>query len=109
MEKVIAIMDKPIDCQDCPFGMCKYSLPLTTNKVGYVCTLHEDRVVKEFNYAEEIHLTNCPLKPIPKKKDICGTYNNEYYANGGMSPSEKIGYNTCIDEILTEYNGVITE
>lgn len=42
----------------------------------------------------------CPLKPIPKKKDICGIYNNEYYANGGMSPSEKFGYNTCIDEIL---------
>ena len=47
----------------------------------------------------------CPLKPMPEKKDICGTYNSEYYANGGMMPSAKMGYNTCIDELLKGEEG----
>lgn len=64
-EKVIAIMDKPANCQACVFGVCKYSLPLTTRRKGYYCQLKEpkDRAVEDFDYNEEIHLSNCPLKP----------------------------------------------
>ena len=92
MEKVIAIMNKPIDCQCCPFSICKYSLPLTTNKVGYVCSLDEDRIVEEFDYLEEIHLKNCPLKPIPKEDN--SWCDDEYY-DGWTT-----GYNACLKKIL---------
>ena len=67
MEKVIAIIDKPINCEDCVFGICKYSLPLTTHRKGYYCQLIEPRTVEDFDYNEEVHLSNCPLKPIPKE------------------------------------------
>lgn len=63
MKKVIAVIDKPIDCQHCVFSVCKYSLPLSTRRKGYYCQLHElkDRVVEDFPYEEEVHLKNCPL------------------------------------------------
>lgn len=63
-EKVIAIMNKPANCQVCVFGVCKYSLPLTTRRKGYYCQLKEPkaRIVEDFDYNAEIHLSNCPLK-----------------------------------------------
>lgn len=72
MSKVIAIMDKPKDCQKCVFGICQYSLPLSTRRKGYYCQLREpkDRVVEDFDYDEEVHLSNCPLREVPQKKTI---------------------------------------
>ena len=80
MSKVIAVMDKPIDCQHCVFSVCKYSLPLSTNSKGYYCHLHEpnDRVVKDFAYEEEVHLSNCPL----------------YKATDENTPTEHINWQT---------------
>lgn len=65
MSKVIAIMDKPKNCQSCVFGVCKYSLPLSKRRQGYYCQLQEEqnRVVEDFEYGEEVHLHNCPMKP----------------------------------------------
>lgn len=31
--------------------------------------------------------------------EICGTYNAEYYAKGGLMPSYKLGWNKCLDAI----------
>lgn len=66
MSKVIAIMDKPKSCDYCVFCNCKYSLPLTVNRAGYYCKLSKDRVVEDFDFREEVHLSNCPLKEIPQ-------------------------------------------
>ena len=83
MNKAILVMDMPSGCNECDI-MCKQ----------YYATIKKE----ELKCGTKPH--NCPLKPLPKKKDICGAYNYEYYANGGMSPSEKYGYNACVDEIL---------
>lgn len=62
-EKVIAIMDKPENCENCVFGVCKYSTPLSTGRKGYYCNLKEpkDITIEDFFYTDEVHLTNCPL------------------------------------------------
>ena len=72
MSKVIAVMDKPTDCQYCAFGVCKYSLPLTTNRKGFYCQLlaPKDRSVQDFECNEEVHLANCPLKEVPEKQKL---------------------------------------
>ena len=85
MSKVIAIIDRPENCQKCWFSMCYYSLPLSTRRKGYSCRLKAEKVVEDFDYDAEVHLQNCPLKPIPKKKTNSGFWEN--------------GYNACIDEI----------
>lgn len=100
MSKVIAIIDKPKDCQECVFGICKYSTRLTTRRKGYYCRLKKpkDRVVEEFDYDAEVHLSNCPLKEVPQKPDYPPINESSYVA----------GYNACIDEILkgSEQNGI---
>lgn len=85
MSKVIAVMDKPTDCQQCAFGVCKYQLPLTSHRKGYLCQLLEpqDRVVQDFDYDEEVHLDNCPLKD-------CGTDIHVGSNNGWIPCSERL-------------------
>lgn len=94
MEKVIAVMNKPKNCEECVFGICKYSLPLSTHRKAYYCQLKEPkgRVAEDFDYDEEVHLPDCPLKPMPMK-DKKMVANKEYYY--------QCGYNACIDEILS--------
>lgn len=41
----------------------------------------------------------CPLRELPERMEICGTYNAEYYAKGGLMPSYKLGWNKCLDAI----------
>lgn len=94
MSKVIAIIDKPKNCQECVFGICKYSLPLSIHRKAYYCQLKEPkgRVVEDFDYDEEVHLSNCPLKEVPKQKDPNSLSDCLYF--------EALGYNACIYEIL---------
>ena len=72
MSKVIAIIDKPENCQKCWFSACHYSLPLSTRRKGYSCRIQNygngvGVVVEDFDYDEEVHLKNCPLREIPKE------------------------------------------
>ncbi len=102
MSKVIAVIDKPKNCQECVFGACKFSHPFWSrekpNTKGYYCQLlpPDKRNVQEFTYDGEVHLDNCPLVPMPEKMNICGIYNAEYYAKGGKPPSYKVGWNDCV-------------
>lgn len=95
MSKVIAIIDKPKDCHNCTYGVCKYSTPLTTRRKSYYCQLKKpsDRVVEEFDYDEVVYLSNCPLKEVPQKQTIhsIDTPHHRWAKNG---------YNACIDKIL---------
>ena len=92
MSKVIAIIDKPKSCDECIFARCKYSLPLSTNRRGYYCQLKEpqERVVEDFACDEEMHLSNCPLRKVPEKKQ------HTLYSIGAYNT----GYNACVDEIM---------
>lgn len=89
MSKVIAVIDKPKNCEVCPFGRCKYSLPLTTHRKGLYCQLREpqNRVVEDFHYDDEVHLQNCPLVEVPTE-----------VSNSLEKYAER--YNACIDEIM---------
>lgn len=108
MSKVIAIIDKPEDCQECKFGVCKYSLPLTTRSKGYYCQLQkpENRVVEGFAYDEEVHLQNCPLHNVPEKKEERyalirrDPFGNVETYGESIIDSVAVGYNACIDEIM---------
>lgn len=97
MSKVIAIIDRPKDCQECVFGICKYSLPLSIHRKAYYCQLKEPkgRVAEDFDYDEEVHLSNCPLKEVPEKKNSIYKYPSFSYGEGWDK-----GYNACIDKIL---------
>lgn len=96
MSKVIAIIDRPKNCQKCRFSICSYSLPLSTYRKGYSCRLQEpkDRIVEDYDYDAEVHLKNCPLRELPQKKRTIGkeSENDQLCFN--------VGYNACIDEIM---------
>ena len=94
MSKAVLVMDMPNSCSDC---ICRYIS--STGKT--ICRAK----IEELKPKSDKRPDWCPLKPIPQKKDICGTYNSEYYANGGIMPSVKIGYNACIDELLKGEEG----
>ena len=100
MSKVIAIIDKPENCQKCWFSMCYYSLPLSTRRKGYSCRLKVEKVVEDFDYDAEVHLQNCPLKHMPE-------YREERYASDiGLRDSGFVdGWNACIDEIAESMKG----
>lgn len=87
MSKAVLVMDMPSSCDKCNFQQCGICHAVRKS----ICGTPTDLKSKP---------DWCPLKPMPEKKDICGTYNSEYYAKGGMMPSTKMGYNACIDEIL---------
>jgi len=93
MSKVIAIIDKPANCESCVFGVCKYSLPLSTNRKGYYCRLKGEVVVEDFDYDAEVHLSNCPLQEVPEKADV-------HKAKTMTTLTWIEGWNACIDTIL---------
>ena len=103
MEKAIAIIDKPENCEKCVFGICKYLLPLSTHRKAYYCQLKEPkgRVAEDFDYDADVHLSNCPLKPIPsKKEEWIKTSGTSKGVHGAKRNGFNTGYNACVDEIL---------
>ena len=77
MSKAILVMDMPKNCLNCPladWANCRITKKCNT---GY--------------YRPD----SCPLRPMPEKKEVCGKYPQP----DGITPSYKIGYNACIDEI----------
>lgn len=97
MSKVIAVMDKPKECRHCIFLVCEHCTSSQKTR-KYYCNLKESNkiykeIVKEkFDYREEVHLSNCPLREVPEKRST------EY--NPARNPYITEGYNACIDEIL---------
>lgn len=90
MSMIVPWMDAPEDCSKCPFGVCRYSLPLTGHKHGFSCQVefYEKRkyeVTREADYDDPVVPDLCPLKsvdglieeicnkviaPVPTKTDI---------------------------------------
>lgn len=92
MNKAILILDKmPKNCKDCHLWLEDY------------------RCIGEFNIIKRPN--NCPLKPLPKKKDTYKTpeerkQRHEIRTKADLEPFliyyAYRGYNACIDEILGE-------
>ena len=85
MSKAVLVMDMPKSCDECDFVDEQYhycNIPWFGKDVSdYVACRHE----------------NCPLKPMPEKRDT------KY--NPTRNPYITEGYNACIDELLGEENG----
>lgn len=97
MAKAVLVMDMPEDCKQCVFcrglNACKLKKYLVRDKICTVYTV--DKQIMEGGKPYW-----CPLRELPEKMEVCGTYNSEYYAKGGKMPSYKTGWNACLDEIL---------
>ena len=97
MAKAMLIIDMPSCCRNCP---CDALHPVIgeTHCCILLASIHDVLECTD-GYESERH-PSCPLREVPQKQDICGRYDAEYFKQGGKSPSFKIGYNDCIDEIL---------
>lgn len=97
MAKAVLIMDMPESCGECPFcrglNECKVKKYLVRDRLCTIFTV--DAQIMEGGKPSW-----CPLRELPEKMEVCGTYNAEYYAKGGKMPSYKTGWNACLDEIL---------
>lgn len=89
MSKSILVIDMPKSC-----GECKLCYKDGDSWFDYRCTVSEDKVEYESIYE------NCPLKPLPQRKQKrteFPQYSKEYeaYCIGDID-----GWNYCLDEIL---------
>lgn len=91
MSKAILVMDMPNSCDVCDFvqidDMVGNMTCMNPISEAYGCDVSDYIGCKAHG---------CPLKPMPEKKEVCGRYPQ----SDGITPSYKIGYNACIDEIL---------
>lgn len=90
MAKAVLIMDMPESCADCQLA--------DDDPSGLYCPPADDYY--DGSDSSEDRASFCPLRELPEKMEVCGTYNSEYYAKGGKMPSYKTGWNACLDEIL---------
>ena len=87
MAKAVLIMDeKPEDCTMCKFWNSKDDECYATG-------------IEELSLnSEEAKTDWCPLRELPEKMKVC----KRYPQPDGITPSYKIGWNACLDEILKE-------
>lgn len=90
MPKAVLVMDMPESCVYCPLSRLLYGME---DGIECVAAGRINRICKVIPYW-------CPLRELPEKMEVCGTYNSDYYAKGGKMPSYKTGWNACLDEIL---------
>lgn len=87
MSKAVLVMNMPEQvCQKC--ALC-YE---TENDDEYLCCA----VGKLLPDGEKPDW--CPLRELPEKMKVCGKYPQP----DGITPSYKVGWNSCLDEILEE-------
>lgn len=79
MSKAILVIDMPDSCRECPLELVKCQCAVNSE-------LMKDNTIRQ-NW--------CPLRPMPEKKEVCGKYPQP----DGITPSYKIGYNACVDEL----------
>ena len=91
MPKAVLVMDMPECCGECCFKDFRASGRLTCICTDKYMELEEDMDKRRPDW--------CPLRELPERMEICGTYNAEYYAKCGLMPSYKLGWNKCLDAI----------
>lgn len=112
MSKSIVVIETPCTCRDCIFIRGANYEPADkphTYKRLYNCVLEPEHYNEDGeccthflneHILEERKPEWCPLRPVPEKMDVCGKYDKDYYNNGGLVPSAKVGWNMCVDYIL---------
>lgn len=86
MRKSVLVMKTPEQCLDC--NLCVLYMD------GSISCYYNKREICS-NVGENNSRPNwCPLKPLPKRKEITETYRWE-----DRLPSFKCGWNWCLDEI----------
>ena len=92
MAKAVLIMDMPETCKDCS---CKY--PSYKDDALYDCAITGKTIpIDGGRYGEKPNW--CPLLELPEKMKVCGKYPQP----DGITPSYKVGWNACLDEILKD-------
>ena len=86
MSKAIFLMDMPDDCTMCKFW--------NTDDDECYATGSEELSLN----SEEAKPDWCLLRELPEKMKVCGRYPQP----DGITPSYKIGWDTCLDEILKD-------
>lgn len=91
MNKSALVIDTPITCMRCPFGL------FINDYIFCVITIDKDGAAKQIrNDLYGIKRQNwCPLKPLPEKKEYIVPIDN-VEANKDIIA---VGWNACIDEI----------
>lgn len=86
MAKAVFVMDMPENCADCYCGYFERD----TKELNLVCgaTGEDANNVGKPDW--------CPLQELPEKMKVCG----KYPQTDGITPSYKVGWNACLDEIL---------
>ena len=93
MRKCILVMDMPSRCSDCKLK----STVCGVSNVTHCCNLANGMITLDKGFEER--LPNCPLKPMPSKKE--SQKFNPYEMNMiEHNQGYRKGYNACIDEIL---------
>lgn len=89
MSKAIFVIDMPENCNECPLEI----------DVDHVLGANICRGCEKYSYNSNSNIKPdfCPLKPLPEKMEVCGTY-----GKGHIPASYKIGWNACIEEMLKE-------
>lgn len=103
--------EMPKFCNKCPFGFCKFSLPISDGTHGYTCNLE----LPERGHSKTTVITDCgvdvekpdwcPLRTVPeKKKEKYMLQRKDCFGNiesyGEETDRIAVGYNQCIDDIL---------
>lgn len=87
MPKAVLVIDIPESCPDCRFFESVWS-------ECYAISEQYNRGVM----TEEAKPDWCPLRELPEKMKVCGKYPQP----DGITPSYKVGWNACLDEILKD-------
>lgn len=95
MSKAILVTDMPRSCAECKLS-CISPEETEISCCGLVISLKD-----EVKCADDYYMSRpdwCPLKEVPEKMNVCGKYPQK----DGITPSYKLGYNACIEDILKE-------
>lgn len=87
MAKAVLVMDMPESCPDCRFFESDW-------RECYAISKRYNRDVM----TEEAKPNWCPLRELPEKMKVRGKYPQP----DGITPSYKVGWNACLDEILKD-------
>lgn len=93
MNRAVLLIDMPNECMECPL---RYKDGDTDDWFRFRCHISDDQVAKGER------LENCPLKPMPNKKDVDEELAWDMFANMHDIQMLDVGYNRCIDDILGE-------
>lgn len=86
MSKAVLVMDMPSSCDECPLFDSHYS--------DMTCKANGRSI--NYPYPKDERQDFCPLRELPKKKEIRLDHALHEYESG---------YNACIDELLGEEHG----